>query len=94
MFRALYTKHLTKKHKTWSDGFVRWAPGKAAELLSVDGGPLASTRPVGAVPADDGELTLFEGFLVTLDGTRPGNHNAIVKYGHASDERRNVSLAL
>lgn len=54
--RVLYTKHLTKKRKTWSDGFVDVSAQRSATLSDEQGQALATARlPAGEDWAEDTE---------------------------------------
>jgi hypothetical protein len=69
-FRVLYTKQLTKKRKTYADGFVVLRPSGAALLdeagreLALAAGPL----PAGSDWGEAEGVDVFEGFLVNGDG--------------------------
>lgn len=66
-YRILYTKHLTKKAKTWSDGFLD-VRDRQAMLYDEGGKQLGATRLPGTAPLDcDETLKFFEGLLVTID---------------------------
>eukprot|EP00873_Tetraselmis_striata_P003485 jgi/Tetstr1/423749/TSEL_014381.t2 len=72
-YAALYTRHLTQKRKVYHDGFVLLrADGSAASLVDEGGQTLAPATPlVPGAPRwepDAEGLTLFDGFLVNLDG--------------------------
>ncbi|KAK9800306.1 hypothetical protein WJX73_010750 [Symbiochloris irregularis] len=82
--RVLYTKHLTKKRKTWSDGYVEISPQRLATLSDEDGRTLGTARlsPSENWSEDTEDINSFEGYLVNIDeleasaahrGRRPGN---------------------
>ncbi|KAG2493974.1 hypothetical protein HYH03_007901 [Edaphochlamys debaryana] len=67
-YKALYTKHLAKKRKTWEDGFLVVNGGNAS-LYDASGRLLQSGV---RLPADtDGHLSVFAGLLVTKDDPCP-----------------------
>lgn len=69
-YRALYTKQLTKKKKTYSDGYVVLKETRSASLVTDEGSTLSTTRLPSslALGPDSSDLTCWEGFLVNLDG--------------------------
>jgi hypothetical protein len=71
-WRVLYTKQLTKKHKTYQDGFVVLRGSGAAALLDEAGReltPAAAPLPPGEDWGDcEGVADVFPGFLVNGDG--------------------------
>lgn len=61
--RALYSKQLAKKKKTYHDGFVT-VRGHSIVLLDEAGALLAETRIPANILAEDAEnLDLWDGFL-------------------------------
>jgi hypothetical protein len=69
-WRVLYTKQLTKKRKTYTDGFVVVRASGATALLNENGSELAVAS--GPLPAGDDwasceGVALFDGFLVNGD---------------------------
>lgn len=66
---ALYTKQLRKKQKIFHDGFVMISSGgREACLLDEGGTVLARAAAPPSLQDDEEDVTLFEGFLVNLDG--------------------------
>ena len=57
--RVLYTKHLTKKRKLWSDGYVKVNEQQLATLTAEDGAVLAAAK----VAASEGWSSDTEGSL-------------------------------
>lgn len=67
-YRALYTKHLTKKQKTWHDGFVVLRNKARIVLYDEAGKELSAAAMPASLALDSGErLSLFDGFLVDCD---------------------------
>lgn len=69
-YRVLYTKHLTKKHKTYHDGFIILEVNDSVILYDEDRCELSCSRLPSSV-ADIGAceaLACFEGYLVNGDG--------------------------
>lgn len=61
--RALYTKQIAKKKKTYHDGFVT-VRGHAIVLLDEAGAVLAESRiPAGILAEDAENLDLWDGYL-------------------------------
>lgn len=73
-WRALYTKQLQKKRKTYADGFVVMCPSGTVVLQDDSGKELAVAS--GPLPGGEGwgsceGVAVFEGFLVNGDGECP-----------------------
>lgn len=69
-YRVLYTRHLTKKAKTYIDGFLQ-VKEKSSTLYDENGKYVSSSRlpaGLGSGPLDDSDvLSCFEGLLVNID---------------------------
>lgn len=67
--RILWTKQLTKKKKTYNDGFIRVKPSNEAILYDEDGKELSccSKLPSGIDITTDDDIRCFEGYLVQGD---------------------------
>lgn len=67
-WKVLYTKQLTKKRKTYQDGYVICKENGSAALLDEDGATLCNTRIlVTQTLTEDVELKCFDGYLVNVD---------------------------
>ena len=74
-FRALYTKHVRQKNKVYHDGFVLLRASSVLLALTDEAGRTlavaSAPAPAEQHPASDPRacgLTVFDGFLVDLDG--------------------------
>lgn len=65
---CLYTKHLVKKKKSWSDGFVVIKGSGVASLHAEDGSTLSSgvRLPAHATTSEE-QIKAFDGYLVTIE---------------------------
>ena len=78
-FRALYTKHVRQKNKVYHDGIVLLRPSsvllsladEAGRTLSVASAPAPAEQHPASHPFASG-LTVFDGFLVDLEGEEEG----------------------
>ena len=94
-FRALYTKHVRQKNKVYHDGFVLLRPSsvllsltdEAGRTLAVASAPAPAEQHPASDPCAAG-LTVFDGFLVDLDGEDEGREG-----GGEGGERHDASAA-
>lgn len=70
-YRVLYSTQLTKKNKSWSDGYVSYiASCKKAFLIDEHGKCLESYQPVNAGDLQDGGSFSMESYCIYVDGER------------------------
>ena len=69
-FRCLYTRDARKKRRVYHDGFIRFIHPGAPPVLTDEAGAVLATaeRGVAALDAHADGLTLWDGFLVDVDG--------------------------
>eukprot|EP00803_Ostreobium_quekettii_P004976 evm.model.scf_25EXC.8 EVM.evm.TU.scf_25EXC.8 scf_25EXC:161927-169262(+) len=76
--RVLYTKHVTRKHKVYHDGFLELTEcGRGAKLITESGERLGGGRVPGGVaiePNSEG-LGFIDGYIINCDGIEEGGEN-------------------